>query len=561
MRYRSTLTLILALAGLLLACGDPLYAQRSGWQAPLEISPLRADDGTVVDPDARRYGSAWFPDLAAAPDGSLRVVWYSGIALPDEGQGNSLDLLMYRELRGGRWSAVSEAVAVATGGYTVRNNIVAGRDGRLHALFRKETRVVYANAPLEQSGVATKWSTPITLSGFGSAYYTAFATDSKGYLHAFWSEAVEPDATASATACMNCSDLFYRRSEDGGKTWSPSINLSTSVDGENRPQVKIDRYDHIHVVWDEGIDWYAGAGLANAGVYRRSDDGGKTWGVPTFFRLPDRAVAILRRQQAQGSGGRPTPTPVGAITPPVAALDAVQQTSLGIDGAGNPLVVYRGATLNQIYAQYSPDGGTNWMPAIEIPGLLARISDLDIYSMATDGSGIIHLMIVAYRTGEHASDPTTPPGLYHLSWTGAGWQAPEPVMRGELYPEYPKIAVINGNELHAVWFTRSREDLFNSERAHYKIWHSQKLIGALMTPPAPTFTPLPTAIAPTTEPSPTPAPSPTALDAALRNLPPNQSQPAWERFGVTAIGFSLLPVVLLIATIIIVQLIRRWTQR
>jgi len=222
----------------------------------------------------------------------------------------------------------------------------------------------------------------------------------------------------------------------------------------------------------------------------------------------------------------------------------VQQTTVGVDRAGNPLIVYRGVAVNQLYSQYSPDGGASWLPPVEIAGLQSRASDLDAYSMATDGAGNIHLLATGYLPNEDADDPTLPPGLWHLTWNGSGWSGREPVMRNELYPEYPRLVVANGNELHAIWYTRSREDLFDSARARYKIWYSGRAAPAPRTQALPLFTPVPTvAAALVEEPTPAPTVAPTALPSELAAAPPMSGRPVWEGSGLGVLVIAILSAV------------------
>lgn len=563
---RHTLATMIVLLCAAFGAGHTALAQRSGWTSPIELSPPRPADESSV-PKEQRYGSSWFPDIAAAPDKTVFVTWFSGKALPGNERG-SVDLLMYRELREGRWSEVSEVIAPAENGMTVRNSIVVARDGRLHAVYRSGTSIVHASAPLESARLATSWSAATKLSGFGAAYYTALATDSKGNLHAFYSEAVTDEAGETNTICPGCSDLFYRRSSDGGATWSSPINLSGTQEGENRPQVKVDQFDRIHVVWDEGIDWYAGKGEPRAGVYRRSDDGGLTWTEPVTFHLPTSAVNQLRRasEVANAAAGRPTPTPVGAPTAVPGApatngprhLDAVSQTSLGLDGQGNPIVVFRGAYLARLYSAASTDGGHTWEEPTELPGLVARPSDLDIYSMATDGAGIVHLLVPAYLSGSNLNDSFAPVGLWHLTWSGHSWVGREAVMNNELYPEYPKLIVTGGNQLHAVWFTRSRQDLYKSDSGRYRVWYSSRLTGAPDVAALPLFTPTPaTTAAALVEPTPLPTPTPTRLPAEIAALPPVAGKPAWEGPGMALIALALAPVVLLLGGMLFLLALRR----
>lgn len=549
MKSRLVLLCVLAALGLFWFHA-PLAAQTDGWTPPVEVSPPLPDPNQPADAQKRRYGSSWFADLALGPQGSVHVIWYSGIALGGE-VASSLDLLMYRELRDGVWSGVNEVAAPATGGLTVRNNIVLGRDGRLHAIYRAGTRIVYSSAPWDEAWSARVWSEPQFLSG-GASYYTALATDSTGALHAFWSEAIPDDPNEPNLVCANCADLFYRRSNDGGNFWTPAVNLSQTIDGENRPQVKIDAQNRIHVTWDEGVDWYAGQGVPKTGVYRRSDDGGQTWTAPVAFRLPTSAVQVLERAEAARRAELPTPTPLPEdVTPPsepVRNFDTVQQTALALDAAGNPFVVFRGVKNDRLYFARSTDGGDTWSEPQEIPGVLARdINDnnLDIYTMATDGAGAIHLAMIGFLASSFDPNRRTNPTLIHLIWDGTRWSAPEPVVTNDLYPEYPRLVSFGGTQLHMVWFTRSIQDLFNSEQARYRVWYSRRDLNAPAATPLPLFTPVPTAQPTEPPPPPLPTPTPTPLPPEVLNAPPLINRPAWEGPGMLILGIAFAPIVVM----------------
>jgi hypothetical protein len=500
---------LLTLCGLLLCCAcvtvsGAAPASQGGWSPPFEVS-----SGIQF---------SWFPDIAVGPEGSVHVIW--GSSEPDPSTPldatKTIDLLRYRELKDGAWSELNDILFTGIGGYTVRNSLVSGHDGKFHIVVRMHTDVFAVSAPWEQAWSAQAWSAPVQLSD-GAAYYTALATDSSGALHALWSQAVPSDGVEDP--CPSCADVYYRRSIDQGRTWSQPENLSRTPDGENRLHLQVDARDRLHAVWDEGFDWYASKGAPRYGVYRRSDDRGRTWTQPSYFT----------------AHGQP-----------------VQQTTIALTSQGNPFVVFRNANDSRIYFQYSADGGDTWGLIGEIPGMEARLpidSSLDIYALATDSRDHIHLLVAGFKPGDAAIDRN--PRLFHLSWDGVNWSQPALVMDGELWPEWPRLAIANGNQLHATWFTRRLQDRFSSEKgAHYQVWYSTLQLDAPAAPAPPLFTPVPTA-APTATPAPLATPTQTPLPAAIRAAPPLDGPPAWEQRGIQTIVLALAPVFLLIAAVIL----------
>lgn len=146
---------------------------------------------------------------------------------------------------------MNDIAFTCVGGFTVRNSIAVTPDGHLHALVRRCTDVTAVSAPVQQAWSARAWSKPQRL---GSSYYNAIAADSKGVLHAFYNEAVI--GTEEGNRLL--SEIFYRRSTDGGQTWTVRANLAQLPGGDERIQVKVDGRDRLHVVWDHGSDWYLG---------------------------------------------------------------------------------------------------------------------------------------------------------------------------------------------------------------------------------------------------------------------------------------------------------------
>jgi hypothetical protein len=571
---RSCCLLALLLAAL--AWGEPVVrAQGGGWDKPVEVS------------SAQKTRSSWFPDLAVAPDGSVHIVWSSGITREDKpGQPRILDLLMYRSLRNGQWSEINDIDQTGEGGYTVRNSIVMGRDGQLHVLVRQHLTTYAMRAPWTDAWSARAWTgIPITRDG---TYYNALAVDSKGRLHAIWTEAV-PDKPGVPSVCKNCSDIFYRRSDDGGQTWTAPINLSQSPEGSTKPQIKVDKNDGVHVVWEEGFDWYVTQGVPTAGAYRYSPDGGQSWEPTVRMTLPP----FVPPPPPAAPGAPPEPTPAPIEQAPI-------QMTLGLIDHEQPLLVYRSNVTDKVYFQRSEDRGRSWTPPAAIPRIVSRDYNdgyTDEYAMVTDGDGRVHLFLAGFLEGD--TDPTLDlkptdqrnrPRLLHLIFERGRWSGPEVVFTDtdypgyapevtaacdaiapsrsqmprvltpeqketfsacraqERYPEWPR-AVIQGDRLYLTWFTRNSNDLHDSEKGGYQVWYASRTLDSRPVTPPPQFTPTPAPVATAAPATPAPAPTPT-LAPAERSAPPIDAAPAWEQSGLAGIVMAVLPVLGFLALLI-----------
>ena len=476
-------------------------AQHSGWQTPVEVS------------NKEITRSSWFPDLAVGRDGRVSIVWSSAKAsatAPEDG----VDLLMYRELNAKGWSPINNIAVPGTGGYTVRNSIVTGRDGKLHLLLRGHVQTQYMNAPWDHAWTVRAWSDPARVSGANGTYYSGLAATSDGALHAVWNEVVPENAARAGVACVACSDLFYRRSNDiNHSIWSAPVNLSRSLGGDTKPQIVVDADQHLHVVWSEGFDNITGKGKPQTVVYRRSRDGGITWDAPVHFLLHD---------------------------------DTPQQIAIGLWSGRVPVIVYRGTLTNKLYYQISADNGTTWSQAAVLPELNARDiheTPWDAYTMVTDGVGNLHLIVVGVLSSE--VDPKVKPRLFHLVWDGRRWSPPEVVVTDARFPEWPR-AVVSGNRVHLTWFTRTDADLYRSDDASYQIWYSSTQIDGPALVAAPFFTPVPTPFPTGIPATSTPEPAPTMVPAAIR-APLLDGPPTWEQSGMVTTGIALAPVAALIA--------------
>ncbi len=319
------------------------------------------------------------------------------------------------------------------------------------------------------------------------------------------------------------SDLFYRHSADGGKTWSSPENLSRSRSPIGRSlHLHIDTQDVIHVVWDE----------AQSCGYRSSSDGGEIWSQRATFYSPPSFPPI-----GGDEGGAP------------------RQIVAGVGGRGEIMIAWRTASARTaageelpIYYQTSSDDGLSWSEPTPIPDLLARAlndTPFDAYDMAVDSAGHIHLVVVG-----RADAVDAPLSVLHTEWDGNSWSSPTKIFSTTDLPERPVIATSRGNQLHAVWFVRGTEGRFAGE-GNYELWYSRGQSAAPSVPAPPSPTPLPTAaLTPTPVPRPSSTPYPT-LAPGTGGLPTGLYTESDE---ILQLAIALLPLILLILLVIAVKL-------
>jgi hypothetical protein len=115
------------------------------------------------------------------------------------------------------------------------------------------------------------------------------AVDQKGRLHLVWSVGEAPDAYPPT-------GVFYSRSNDGGISWTPPIQLGGKDEGE--PAIAVNN-DEVHVLWN-------GDAAKRGRYYRYSPDAGESWS----------SVEVLSPPSSQGGNG-------GLQRPPAIVMDNV----------------------------------------------------------------------------------------------------------------------------------------------------------------------------------------------------------------------------------------------
>jgi hypothetical protein len=481
--------------------------QNSSWTPPIIISSDSVTE-TVV---------SWFPDLAVDENNHVHVVWCHTAFLPKM---QSSEEVAYAHYQNAAWSRPNDIVAISSD--LIRSAIATDLKGKVHLLYggsvhSRPLTLYYTQADVDSAWSAQKWL-PYQQINRGVSYMGDIAVDSRGTIHIIYDDRVNYAGTEST---QYYADIFYRNSTDGGFTWSTPVNLANSPQtGSARPYLEIGSDDVINVTWDEGWDRLSGNITTTLySAYTFSADGGNTWSTPKYIDYP---------------------------------ADSPSQLTVGSTGLGGVMLVWRSELDQRIYYQWSADGGLTWSLMPTIHGIFARpwTTPFDMYDMATDSNGNIHLIVV----GQLAEDDAYP-GVFHLVWDGKKWSEPEVIYQSiNYYPEYPKIVISEGNQLHAVWFTRKLSLWDQSASRH--IWYST---GYANSPretlvPLPTHTvPLPTA---TKTPVNTATPKPTVNTVGIGVI-----SPTTENEYLKIIAIALLPVVLLIGGVFIVKTHNRSSRK
>jgi hypothetical protein len=511
------------------------YGQSSGWTSPNRLSS--------------QGQTSWFPDVAVDTMGTVHIVWSSGVL--------DYDLVIHTSFfrNGSQVDPIEIRAMYKTGGEVTRPTLFVDGKGMLHMAFR-DTHVYYSQVNPSRAHFAKYWDADHQIS---EGYFSRVVVDSKGRIHYIFTRNV------ITGACQICYHVFYLYSDDNGMTWSDETDISRGPLGAAKPQIILDKNDNLHIVWEAGIGGSYGQ-LSDTDptqvMYVASYDNGTSWETPLQLN-PSTMVA--------------------------------KSITLGLDGEGKLVVVWWNINDDGVFYQVSNNLGKAWSLPVRLPGVLGYWSEyhsrLDDYAMAADSTGNLHLVLVGrldervestpVSITQDAKTPTatstqtpiptsTPTGLQptpdlrmrlsvlHVTWNRETWSKPDVI---ESYvgdgPEWPRIAVGLGNQLHVVWFVRDEKDIWKGG-GDYTVWYSSKTISA------PRYTP---AVYPTLEPTETVEVTQQVLETAtvtpVMELPENVSVSTGklvykEMDYISVAAFSVIPVfVIVVIFILITRKLRR----
>ncbi|MDQ3049892.1 MAG: T9SS type A sorting domain-containing protein [Bacteroidota bacterium] len=244
----------------------------------------------------------------------------------------------------------------------------------------------------------------------------------------------------------NSWDIYFRKSATGGATWQPEVNLVSGINsfGEERPDVLV-AGNSVHLFWMSALDNLPSCPIPGTGYnlpncsevfYKRSLDGGNTWGNN------------VRLDTGNSYDGRPIATIVNS--------DTLIVCWEGDDG------------INELetYTKRSIDRGNTWQPVQRMRFNSGHASHPWISSMGS----AVHLAWYDNRISTNKE-------IYYMSSYNGGttWGAEELVSNGAGVSEAPVLGT-TANYVHAIWY----DDRGGSPAP----WYSRRLVGTSCTVPS-----------------------------------------------------------------------------
>jgi hypothetical protein len=196
---------------------------------------------------------SWTPAVAAGPSNNIHVVW------TDYAPGN-YEVYYKKSADGGAtWSASQRLTWTA--GDNQSPSLAVAPSGHIYAAWCDMTPgnfEVYYKKSTDQ-GVTWSASKRLTWNS-GESPSASILADGSGNLHVVWSDGTPGN-----------SEIFYKKSTNGGASWSPSLRLTSNSGQSLSPSICSDANAYLHLVWHD-------LSPGNAEIYyRKSTNGGTTW--------------------------------------------------------------------------------------------------------------------------------------------------------------------------------------------------------------------------------------------------------------------------------------------
>lgn len=478
----------------------------------------RAQTGTLSDewngPFQLSRSDSQLASLKAAtvadPYGNAHVFW-----IEERSEGR---VITYAQFDGITWSPQLD-LFVPAGGHDIGVTLSASIDhtGSLHLSWIgfSGANIYFTSVPAHQALSIQAWEGVRSLEA--PAFRHELHVDTSGTHHLVTSlqGALQPG-------------LYYRQSQDNGKTWSDEIWLNTDIPAGYIPdtfQSALDNQDRLHVIWSEKeeLGTILGAGRIR---YTRSVDGGSTWSFPANLDVSNEGTFLLDNAEP--------------------SLIVYDDTVVALWAGGERQ--YRNESI-------STDGGATWPePTRKTFGELHGQAQGE--ALLADTAGVIH----------YIGHIRWPEGMYYLSWDAHALPEPErsppdpniiylmrrnsnEIAQNKVNAHGVRAALLRGNHLLATFYDRAED----GDYALYAMSTTLNQTASELIQPTPVTTggpvTIPTAMAPlpaTLTPTPTTAP---AFEAA--NLATNDGSSA------ALLAQAVLPAVIVIVAAMAIALRRR----
>ncbi len=350
--FRRVSAIVIVTVSIWISWSGRVGAEPSGVEVSSFSTNVRVNSGGTP------YAWQVEPTMVAADNGRIQVGWKE--ANSAEGGGQKV-AHSYSSNGGTTWSP---SLLMATDNLNAQASdpwLIKDGQGRIHF-----TRLEY-----DSGGTISGITTSTTTDGvsWGPANYMddlpnfadkeTVTADANGVLY----------MTYNSNTVLN--DLVFRKSFDGGATWTPRVRVPAAAGGVIGGYIALDQTNRIYIAWSNFV--------AGNIMIDTSTDGGATWGTDIQVNeIP------------------------GSINDPLNAQWNISLPAIAIDQSDNVYVIWTDyRTVNSfgdIYVSRSRDHGATWDASVKVNDDTGpagqRMADITI-----DGNGVLHAAWYDHRNG------------------------------------------------------------------------------------------------------------------------------------------------------------------
>ena len=345
------------------------------------------------------------------------------------------------------WSALKRLTYNAGDSWSPK--IAVDPANRLHVVWRDTTSGSTEIYYKRSTNGGTDWWAPQRLTWNAGNTFPDIAADYNYKLHIVW-----------VGDTPGTDEIFYKGSTDGGITWSATKRLTWSPRNSSDPAISADSGNGLHVVW---VEYYNDTFNFEI-FYKRSQNSGATWSAPKRLtwiadwsmnpaiaadsgsgvhiayteKAPGNIEIFYKRSTDNGTTWSATKrlTWDGTLTS--------QAPSIAVDSSNRIHLVWFNDTSGstQIFYKNSTDNGVTWSALKKLTWMSSSSANP---SIASDSAGYIHIAWNINLSGNKE--------IYYKnsSNNGANWSATYRVTWNGLRSEWPSIAADFNNDVHVVW--------------------------------------------------------------------------------------------------------------
>lgn len=379
--------------------------------------------------------------------------------------------------------AIDETQNSKAMGYTDSRKIVRDSHGNLYVAYRKKYKLFYETAyhifVAKSADNGLTWHVlnhgqPIETVGDFNQRVPAIAIDQADGLHVVW---YGPD---EITTNDDENQIKYVRSTDGGLTWSAWRNITpvTGYSGQalwqEHPTIYVGSDNLIYVVWEGRDDWYTQSAQIK---FTRSNDGGYSWtpwvNVAPSNHSHSRPVLVASGEQlyvfAYGNRGGMQQILYASSTnqgnhwshwqPVTPSGQDQRHVAAAVDNAGGIHIVWRQPPFSASSAQsdktqiyYAVFDGVNWSSPVQVG---SHAGSAQTYpSIAVDAEQLVWITWVETTDPYNfPNDAPTTGSVYYAVKSAFGWSKPIRYGRGgnNLYPSLRRNLTAGRAQVDVVW--------------------------------------------------------------------------------------------------------------